>query len=111
LEVIEANLQSRFRSDVGMLLYLIQNSRPDIANEVRELDTCMDAVTLVTYKEMLRVIRFALDIQLFCLKIESKEDKEEWNILIYRDSDWGEDSVNRISITGFIIYLLGTPIC
>jgi hypothetical protein len=60
---------------------------------------------------VLRVIRFALDTQLFCLKIESKKDEEEWNILIYSHSDWAGDSVNRISITGFIIYLLGTPIC
>jgi hypothetical protein len=71
----------------------------------------MDAVTLVSYKEMLRVIRFALDTQLFCLKIESKQDKEEWNILIHIDSDWAGDSVKCIITTGFIIYLLGTPIC
>jgi hypothetical protein len=31
--------------------------------------------------------------------------------LVYSDSDWAGDSENRISITGFIIYLLGTPIC
>jgi hypothetical protein len=46
LEFIEANLQSRFRSVVGMLLYLIKNSRPDITNVVRELAKWMDDATL-----------------------------------------------------------------
>jgi hypothetical protein len=29
----------------------------------------------------------------------------------YSDSDWAGNSKNRISVTGFIIYLLGAPIC
>jgi hypothetical protein len=29
----------------------------------------------------------------------------------YRDSDWAGNPENRISVTGFIIYLLGAPIC
>jgi hypothetical protein len=46
---------------VGMLLYLIKYSRPDIANVVRELSKCMDEANLAAYKEMLRVIKFVLD--------------------------------------------------
>jgi hypothetical protein len=53
LEVIEVNLQSRFRSGVAMLLYLIQNSKADITNVVRELAKCMDGATLEVFKEML----------------------------------------------------------
>jgi hypothetical protein len=37
---------------------------------------------------MLRAIRFVLDTQLFCLKMEPKKDEEDWNILAYSDSDW-----------------------
>jgi hypothetical protein len=51
LEVIEADLHSRFRPGLGMLLYSIKHLRPDIANVVRELDKCMDGTTLVAYKE------------------------------------------------------------
>jgi hypothetical protein len=65
LKVIKVNFQSRLRSGVGMLLYLIKNSRPDIANVVRELSKCMDDATLAAYKEMLRVIRFLLDSLFF----------------------------------------------
>jgi hypothetical protein len=41
-----------------MLLYLIKNLRPDIANMVRELSKCIDGATLAAYKAMLRIIRF-----------------------------------------------------
>jgi hypothetical protein len=41
LEVIEAYLKSRFRSDMGVLLYLIKHSRPGIKIVLRELAKCM----------------------------------------------------------------------
>jgi hypothetical protein len=42
VETIKMDKQSRYRSGVGMLLYLIKYSRPDIANVVHELSKCMD---------------------------------------------------------------------
>jgi hypothetical protein len=69
LEVIKADLQSRFRSGVGIRLYLNKHSKPYIANVVRELAQCMDGATLTVYREKLRVIRFIFDTQLFCLKM------------------------------------------
>jgi hypothetical protein len=70
LKVIKADLKSRFRSGVSILRCLIKHSRPDIASLVRELAKCIDGATLEAYKEMLRIIRFVLDTQLFCLKME-----------------------------------------
>jgi hypothetical protein len=35
---------------VGMLLYLIKHSCPDIANVVRDLSKCMDSATMAAYK-------------------------------------------------------------
>jgi hypothetical protein len=55
VETIEMDKQSRYCSGVGMLLYLIKYTRPDIANVVRELSKCMDEATLVAYKEMLEL--------------------------------------------------------
>jgi hypothetical protein len=54
IEGINETMQSRYRSGVGMLLYLIKHSRPDIANVVRELSKGMDSATMAAYKEMLR---------------------------------------------------------
>jgi hypothetical protein len=36
-EKIDGNHQSKYRSGLGMLLYLIKYSRPDLTNVVREL--------------------------------------------------------------------------
>ena len=33
--------QEKYRSNVGVLLYLVKHSRPDIANAVQELSKCM----------------------------------------------------------------------
>ena len=47
---INAEKQKSFRSGVGMLLYLVKHSRPDIANATRELSKSMDGATEVGYK-------------------------------------------------------------
>jgi hypothetical protein len=73
-DIIGPNLQSRYRSGVGMLLYLIKYSRRDMCNVVRDLSKCMDKATIGTYLEMLRIVEFVIDTKTFCLKIrlESK---------------------------------------
>jgi hypothetical protein len=55
VKTIEMDKQSRYRSGVGMLLYPIKYSRPDIANVVRELSKWMDGANLAACKEMLHV--------------------------------------------------------
>jgi len=48
IEGINETMQSRYRSGVGMLLYLIKHSCPDIANIVRELSKGMDSATIAS---------------------------------------------------------------
>jgi hypothetical protein len=73
---------------VGMLLYLIKHSHPDIANVVRELSKCMDSTTKAAYKEILRVTKFVLDTESYCLKIQPKASEENWDLVVYSDNDW-----------------------
>jgi hypothetical protein len=104
--------QTLYRSGVGMLLYLVKHSRPDIANVVRELSKCMDGATPATNKKLKRVIKFVLDTQNFGLKIEPivRKTEDNWEIVIYLDSDYSGDKESRNSMTGYIVYLLGIPI-
>ena len=44
--------QKLFCSGVGMLLYLVKHSRPDIANPLRELSKVLDGATQETFKEL-----------------------------------------------------------
>ena len=50
---ISQEQQSIYRSGVGMLLYLVKHTRPDIANAVRELSKCLDNTSPNAYKELL----------------------------------------------------------
>jgi hypothetical protein len=110
-ELINENLQKRFRSGVGMLHYLTKYSCPDLCNVVRGSSKCMDGASMETYLELLRVIKFVLDTKTFCLKIQPKFDDSSWNLKVFCNSDWAEDPETRISVTGFIIYLQGAPVC
>ena len=102
--------QKKFRSGVGMLLYLVKHSRPDIANAVRELSKSMDGATLAGMKELRRVIKYVLDTKMYGLKLEPEREKEMWKLIAYTDSDWAGDKETRISVSGYILYFVGVPI-
>ena len=36
--------------------------------------------------------------------------KKSWNLNVFCDSDWAGDPETRISVTGFIVYLMGVPV-
>jgi hypothetical protein len=36
---------------------------------------------------------------------------KDWDLVSYCNSNWAGDTETTISVTGFIIYLLGVPIC
>jgi len=105
-------MQSEYMSGVGMLLYLVKYSRPDIANAVRELTKCMDVATPAAYKEILRPVKFVLCTMTCGLKIMPKppDGTMKWNLVSFSDSDWAGDKDNRRSINGFIIFLCRVPI-
>ena len=92
-----------------MLLYLVKFSRPDIANSVRELSKSNDGATTAHYKNLLRTIKYVIDTKDTVLKYKIDRNKNfeklKWEIKAYSDSDFAGDKDNRISITGFCIYL------
>ena len=107
---INASEQKLYRSGVGMLLYLVKYSRPDIANAVRELSKSMDGATKGSFRELLRVIKFVLDTKDKGLRIEPKGQIDEWDLVMLSDSDYAGDQETRISVSGFILYLMGVAI-
>jgi hypothetical protein len=36
--------------------------------------------------------------------------EKSWNLNVFCDSDWAGDPETRISVTGFIVYLMGVPV-
>jgi hypothetical protein len=71
----------------------------------------LDDASHAAYKEMLNVMKFVLDTKQYCLKTQPVDDGKDWDFITYCDSDWACDAETRISVTGFLIYLLGVPIC
>ena len=108
---IDEEKQRIYRSGVGLLLYLVKHTRPDIANSVRELSKVLDGASPAAYKELLRVIKYVLDTKDLALKIEPITSKNNiWTLMAFSDSDFASDRETRISITGFILYLMGVII-
>jgi hypothetical protein len=90
-EKIDGNLQLKYHIGVGMLLYLIKYSRPNLANKVRELNKCIDGANLAAYKEILTVVKFVLDTKDYCLKLNPVFENEEWDLVSCSNSDWSGD--------------------
>jgi hypothetical protein len=82
-----------------------------LCNIVRKLSKCMGKATIETYLEMLRVFKFVIDMKKFCLEIRPENKIKNWSLHVFCDSDWACDSEKRISITGFILYLMNLLVC
>ena len=101
--------QKIYRSGVGMLLYLVKHSRPDLANAVRELLKALDGTSAAAYKELMRILKYVIDTKELALKLEPRKTSK-WDLVAFSDSDYAGDAETRISVAGFILYLCGAPI-
>jgi hypothetical protein len=112
IQVLNGKHQRKYRSGVGMLLYLTKYSRPDISNIVLEISKCMDSASWGSYQELLLAMKFVNDTKSFGLKVQPRLDDElKCNLKIFCNSDWAGDPETRISVTGLVIYLLDVPVC
>jgi hypothetical protein len=107
--------QRRFRTGVGMLLYLVKHSRPDISNAVRELSKVADGATYSHWKALLRTIKYVLDTKNEALTISPRlqvtpKNPQGFYLEGISDSDYAGDSETRISVYGYILYFCGAPI-
>jgi hypothetical protein len=104
--------QSLYRSGVGMLLYLVKHSRPDLANSVRELTKVLDGATQAHWKAMIRVIKYVLDTKMQALKLQPKKERDLKSYFLegISDSEFAGDREKRISVFGYITYFCGAPI-
>jgi len=95
--------QKLYRSGVGMLLFLVKHTWPDLSNSTRELSKVMDKATEGHMKELCRVIKYAIDTKNKVLKLWPEDTDEKWRIKAYSDADFTGNKETRISVTGYVI--------
>ena len=61
--VLSLEEQTLYRCPVGILLYLVKHTRPDLANATLELSKAMDIANYLHWRELLCVIVYALKTQ------------------------------------------------
>ena len=101
--------QSYYQSGVGILLWIMKHSCPDIANSVREASKVMDRANQAHWKYSMQIIKYVLDTRNQVLHY-TKVPKKPNDIIEpegYCDSDYAGDKDTRKSVTGYTIYLQG----
>jgi hypothetical protein len=71
--LLPVDQQTKYRSEVGMLLYLVKHTWFNIANSVRELSKVADRATMAHLKLLLRCITYVITAENQALKIEPKK--------------------------------------
>ena len=91
--------QKLYRSGVGMLLFLVKHSQPDLSNSTRKLSKVMDEAMEEHVKELCRVMKYAIDTKNKGLKLRPEDTDDKWRITAYSDADFAGDKETRISVT------------
>lgn len=108
--LIRKEEQTIYRSGVGMLLYLVKHSRPEISNAVRELSKVGDGATYGHWKQLMRAIQYVIHTKSIGLRIKPTEFNGTYTLGAVSDSEYAGDKDTRISVFGYVIYFCGSPI-
>ena len=103
--------QQIYQSGIGMVLYLVNNSWPDLTNATREFSKSNDSANPAAYKELLHVIKYVIETEKLGLKIEPTGNfNKPWEVICFCNSNYVGGPVSRQSISGLILYVLGIPV-
>ena len=105
-KLLELEGQRTYDSGVGILLYLLKHSRPNLSNPVQEISKTMDGANPAQHKELLHVTKFVLGTEMHGLKF-LLITKEIWIFEGLSDAYFASDKDKHICVTGFTIYFMG----
>ena len=115
-KLLDKEKHGKYRAGVGKLMYYSQNSRPDIANAVRELSRHVQAPTEDHYKAMERCMEYCLNTpnRGYFIKPNREWDDTDPDFLFdiegWSDSSYAEHPETRKSVSGNTVKLLGVPV-
>lgn len=94
-----ADIENRCRKLIGCIMYAMLGSRPDLCNCISILSRYQNYGNndlLLCLKRVLRYIKGTIDLKLVYRKNVNSE-----TVKGFVDADWGGDSINRKSTTGY----------
>jgi hypothetical protein len=93
---------------IGSLMYLALGTRPDIAFAVNKLAQYTSNPKPLHWTAVKRIFRYLKHTKNFSLTYGGDdEDVQNTDLNIFCDADWGNDSADRKSISGFVITMAG----
>ena len=102
---IPDGIQRVYRSCIGSLLYIVNHSRTDLCNTVRELSKLNRAGKIENFISMLHCCSFLFSSKDMGVQLERNNMELKWKIYGFSDSDWGNDLDSRKNITGIEIFV------
>ena len=98
--------QTRYRSSVGSILYLVKISRPYLSNISRELSKVMMKCTSFHYSLLLRALKYIEKTILYGIYYNPKDkmnlsnnNNKLWELSIFSDPYWDCDTQTRKSVS------------
>lgn len=101
------DIENKCRQIIGCIMYAMLGTRPDLCSSISLLSryqNCASEKLLIALKRVLRYIRGTLELKLVY------KCKSSSVISGYADADWGGDTTDRKSTSGFCLYVYGNII-
>lgn len=104
----DPKMQKLCRQIIGSLMYAALGSRPDLCESISLLSRFQDKAGTCLYKALKRVLRYIKGT--LNLTLMFRPNKNIDVLCGFVDSDWGGDTVDRKSTTGFIFKMFNCTI-
>jgi hypothetical protein len=108
IEYVDENTHNIYRSAVGALLYLANNTRIDLSHAVGLLSRYVSKPTKFQWSALKHVLRYLNGTKHYTLKCNVNNDSPI--IESFVDADWAKSLEDRKSVTGCIVKLFGNPV-
>jgi hypothetical protein len=108
--LVTPDRQKQLRMGVGMYLYLVKPSIPDISNSIRGLSQVADGANKAHVKFLQHNIKYVIDTEHLGLLLQPKINQDGFYLQGISDSEYAGDPDTHVSVYGYVLYFCGAPI-
>lgn len=93
-----------FKELLGSLMYIMTGTRPDISFSVMYFSRFQNCFNLLTWRHLKNILKYLKGTRGFSL-LFLKDDSASNKLCAFVDSDFGNDTLDRKSVTGYVLRL------